>query len=182
MPKLSMYYTRFNNDPAQYPEEFQHKPDSETLVVGDGQIAPVSEAVWEYEVSGLKILSSWLSNRMKVPTGKKSSPLDNIGPEKWTAEMTEELLTLTWILEHTIDINEQQTGVLESVVAGPLFTSNELPKPRPEDREPPGEHEVPKKGKPSLKEALHPEAMFEDGLLSAENTEEYSPPDGHSGV
>ncbi len=162
-----------SDDPENYPEAFSFEASTETLVVGEGKVAPVPIAVWGYEVSGLKVLGSWLSYRMKNPSGKKSSPLDRIGPERWTTEMTEELLTLLWILEHTIEVNKQQAVVLDSVVAGPVFTANELPKPRPEDREPPGEHEAPKKGKAALKEVLHPDAMFEDGLLSADVVEEY---------
>lgn len=162
-----------SDDPEHYPEKFQYEPKTDTLVVGDGEIAPVSEAVWDYEVSGFKILNSWLSYRMKNPAGKKSSPLDGIGPEKWTSDMTEELLTLIWILEHTIEINRQQAEIFKSVIAGPLFEIKELPKPKPEDREPPTTGEVRKPGKPSLKDALHPEAMFEDGLLTAEQAADY---------
>ena len=161
------------DDPEHYPEKFHYEPKTNTLVVGDGEIAPVSKAVWDYEVSGLKILNSWLSYRMKNPAGKKSSPLDSIGQEKWTSDMTEELLTLIWILEHTIEINRQQAEVFKSIIAGPLFEAKELPKPRPEDREPPTTREIPRKGKLSLKEELHPEAMFDDGLLSADVVEEY---------
>lgn len=162
-----------SDDPEQYPEKFTYVPKTKTLVVGDGKIAPVSEAVWDYEVSGFKILNSWLSYRMKNPAGKKSSPLDSIGPEKWTSDMTEELLTLIWILEHTIEINRQQAVVFKNVVAGPLFEAKELPQARSEDRQPPTAGEVPGERKPSLKEAIHPEAMFEDGLLSAEVVEDY---------
>lgn len=162
-----------SDDPDRYPEKYFYESKNETLVVGDGKIAPVSQAVWEYEVSGLHVLGSWLSYRMKNPAGKKSSSLDLIGPEKWTAQMTEELLTLIWILEHTVEINQEQAELLEAIVAGPLFEAGELPQPRPEDREPPGAREVRKKGKTSLKEAIHPEAMFEEGLYIAEDGSEY---------
>jgi hypothetical protein len=162
-----------SDDPDHYPEKFRYDPKSETLVVGDGEIAPVSEAVWNYEVSGFNILNSWLSYRMKNPAGKKSSPLDSIGPEKWTSDMTEELLTLIWILEHTIEINRQQAEVFKSVVARPLFEAKQLPQPRPEDREPPTAGEVRKPGKPSLRDALHPDAMFEEGIFVAEDDSSY---------
>jgi len=167
-----------SDDPEHYPEKFQYEPKTDTLVVGDGEIAPVSEAVWDYEVSGFKILNSWLSYRMKNPAGKKSSPLDSIGPEKWTSDMTEELLALIWVLEHTIEINGQQAEVFKSVIAGQLFEAKELPKPRLEDREPPSEHEVPKHVRPSFKEALYPETMFEDGLLTAEADDKYEKKEG----
>lgn len=166
-----------SDDPEHYPEKFSYVLKTKTLVVGDGEFAPVSGAVWDYEVSGFKILNSWLSYRMKNPAGKKSSPLDSIGPEKWTSDMTEELLTLIWILEHTVEINKQQAAVFKKVAAGPLFEAKELPQPRSEDRQSPSADEIPGKSKPSLKGALHPEAMFEDGLLSAESESEYGADD-----
>jgi len=167
-----------SDDPEHYPEKFTYMSKTKTLIVGDGEIAPVPQDVWDYEVSGFNILSSWLSYRMKHPTGKKSSPLDSIGPERWTSSMTEELLTLIWILEHTVEINKQQAAVFKRVVAGPLFEAKELPQPRPVDREPPTAGEVRKPGKPSLKDALHPDAMFEDGLLSAEAVDKYEEKEG----
>jgi hypothetical protein len=166
-----------SDDPEHYPEKFTYVSKVKTLVVGDGEISPVSQDVWDFEVSGLKILNSWLSYRMKNPSGKKSSPLDSIGSERWTSSMTEELLTLIWILEHTVEINKQQAAVFEKVIAGPLFEARDLPQPRSEDRQPPTADEVPGKSKPSLKDALHPEAMFEDGLLSAEAEHEYGADD-----
>lgn len=162
-----------SDDPEHYPEKFNYMSKTKTLVVGDGEIAPVPQDVWDYEVSGFNILSSWLSYRMKHPTGKKSSPLDSIGPERWTSSMTEELLTLIWILEHTVEINKQQAAVFKKVVAGPLFEAKELPQPKPEDRLSPVADEVHGKSKPSLKGVLHPEAMFEDGIFAAEDSSDY---------
>jgi hypothetical protein len=64
---------------------------------------PVAPEVWEFEISGLKAVQSWLGYRMKKRAGKKSSPLDDIRPERWTPKMTDELLELLWVLEATLD-------------------------------------------------------------------------------
>jgi hypothetical protein len=62
--------------------------------VGEGAFSPIEPEVYNFKVSGLKAVQSWLGYRMKKPKGKKSSPLDEILPEKWTGEFTTELLEL----------------------------------------------------------------------------------------
>ncbi len=113
--------------PQEYPERFAYALADQRLTVGTGVIEPVPLDVWEFEVSGLKVLQSWLGYRMKDRKGKKSSPLDDIAPERWTAEMTTELLQLLWVLEATLAIYPEQARLLDAVLKGPLLTSNELP-------------------------------------------------------
>ena len=72
--------------------------------------------VYDFTVSGLKVVQSWLSYRMKNPKGKKSSPLDDIRPERWTGQFTTELLELLWILEATIAGYHAQARLLSAVV------------------------------------------------------------------
>jgi hypothetical protein len=67
--------------------------------IGDGIFGAVPEEVWEFEVSGLKVVQSWLAYRMKKRAGKKSSPLDDIRPERWTPRMTDELLEMLWVVQ-----------------------------------------------------------------------------------
>ena len=62
------------------PNDFAYDPESQTLTVGTGAFAPVSQEAWNFEVSGLRVLRSWLGYRMKTRKGKKSSPLDDIRP------------------------------------------------------------------------------------------------------
>lgn len=108
--------------PESYPESFNwiEGPDGEgTLVVGTGALSPVSREVYEFEVSGLKVVQSWLNYRMKRPRNvRKSSPLDDIRPERWTAEFTGELLSVLWILEATIETYPAQRDLLERIVEG----------------------------------------------------------------
>jgi len=124
-------------DPEDYPESFDYNDATGTLYVGQGQFRPVDRAVFDFEVSGLKVVQSWLRYRMKKGAGKKSSPLDDIRPERWTSQFTTELLELLWVLEATVEGYPEQARLLEAVTAGPCFAAGELP-PAPEvARKPP---------------------------------------------
>lgn len=83
-----------SSDTAHYPVEYGYDPAKQEVAVGDGRFGPVAPEVWEFEVSGFKVVQSWLGYRMKRRAGKKSSPLDDIRPERWTARMSDELLEL----------------------------------------------------------------------------------------
>jgi hypothetical protein len=121
----------------KYPNEFHYDEDSKKLHVGDGVFAPVSCEVWEFEVSGLKVVQSWLGYRMKDRSGKKSSLLDSIRPRFWTYEFTRELLDLLWVLERTTEGYANQKQLLEAVLKSELFTASELPAVPEEAREAP---------------------------------------------
>ena len=114
-------------DKDNYPEDYHYDDGAEILFVGTGKFEPVSPEVYEFEVSGLKVVQSWLGYRMKEPKGKKSSPLNEINPETWPSEFTTELLELLWVLEHTLAEYPRQAKLLEAVVKGPVFTAAELP-------------------------------------------------------
>jgi len=123
--------------PEGYPDEFSYNEATKTLHVGAGEFAPVSQAVWEFSVSGLEVVRSWLSYRMKSGYGRKSSSLDNIRPERWTKDFTEELLQLLWVLEATVGMFPQQGKLLGQIVESEVFTSDELPEPMEEERQAP---------------------------------------------
>ncbi|MGE4553916.1 MAG: type ISP restriction/modification enzyme [Desulfovibrionaceae bacterium] len=114
-----------------YPETFDHDAATQTLRVGEGRFAPVSSAVWDFEVSGRKVLQSWLKYRMRSGAGRRSSPLDAIRPSSWSAACTTDLLQLLWVLQDTVDIYPEQAGLLDAVLAGPLLPAQALP-PVPE--------------------------------------------------
>ena len=67
-------------DADGYPETFTYNDETATLHVGAGEFAPVAPDVYAFEVSGLKVVQSWLKYRMKKGAGRKSSPLDDIRP------------------------------------------------------------------------------------------------------
>lgn len=120
-----------------YPNNFHWDEATETLHVGEGTFAPVSKAVWEFEISGLRPVKSWLGYRMREPSGRKSSPLDEIRPREWPAEFTEELLELLWVLEHTFDVSSDLAAFLEAVIQGDVLAAEDLPAPTENERKAP---------------------------------------------
>jgi len=123
-------------DQAGYQNKFSYDETTKLISVGEGRFGPVAPEVWEFEVSGLKVVQSWLGYRMKDRKGRKSSPLDDIRPESWTAAMSDEFLELLWVLEATLDMEPELERLLDQVVAGPCFTADELPTPTEEERKP----------------------------------------------
>ncbi len=123
--------------PEGYPEAFRYDDGTSTLHVGAGEFAPVDREIWGFSVSGLEVVKSWLAYRMKAGAGKKSSPLDEIRPERWTAAVTQELLELLWVLEATVALFPALAALLDEVVAGEAIPASELPRPSAEEREPP---------------------------------------------
>ena len=119
----------------EYPAGFQYDPGTKILRVGDGEFAPVDPAVWSYSVSGLQVVKSWLGYRKLVPSGRKSSDLDKIRPDRWT--FGEELLELLWLLEATLALEPQGVTLIDEVCASPLFSADDLPTPTNEERKPP---------------------------------------------
>lgn len=124
-------------DADGYPETFNYNDETATLHVGTGEFAPVPPEVFAFEVSGLKVVQSWLKYRMKKGAGRKSSPLDDIRPERWTSQFTTELLELLWVLEATLATYPLQAQLLEEVIAGDCFHAEELPAVPEEMRKPP---------------------------------------------
>ena len=119
----------------RYPESHEYDPATAVLRIGDGEFAPVKPEVWNYSVSGMQIVKSWLERRSLKGSGRKSSPLDDIRPKTW--DFTEELLELLWVLELTIELQPVGAGLLEEVCDSELFSAAELPTPSAAERRPP---------------------------------------------
>ena len=122
-----------------YPDKFRYTPETQTLRVGKGEFAPVAPEVYNFQISSLNPLQSWLKYRMK-DGGRlrvKSSPLDDIRPAAWTAQFTRELLELIWTLEATLAVYPEQEKLLDDVIGGELLTASELPMPTDGMRKPP---------------------------------------------
>ncbi len=116
------------------PEKYGYDAETQCLTVGTGKFGPVSPEIWNFEVSGLKVLNSWLGYRMKKRKGRKSSPLDDIRPTRWT--QTEELLRLLAILEHTIKVTPIAAALLDEILDNPLIPATDLPAPTSDQRKP----------------------------------------------
>ena len=133
-------------DEDGYPCSFTYNETTRTLHVGDGEFRSVAPGVFAFEVSGLRVVQSWLSYRMKKGAGRKSSPLDGIRTQHWTGQFTTELLELFWVLEATVAGYPEQAELLETVVAGKCFNAGELPPVPADAREPHAHHRIPGRG------------------------------------
>ena len=120
-----------------YPQDFEHDAANQVLRVGAGELKPVPKAVFEYEVSGLKVLQSWLKYRLGKGAGRKSSPLDAIRPERWDADLNTELIELIWVLDATLAHQPEQARLLDAVTKGECFTAADFPPVRDRARLPP---------------------------------------------
>jgi len=108
------------------PEACRYDEATKIIHVDSGQFGPVDAAVWNYEVSGLKVVQSWLGYRLAKRKGRKSSPLDDITPAGWTSEFTSEFLQLLNLLDRTLALHPRQTQLLQAVIAGPLLKADDF--------------------------------------------------------
>ena len=125
------------------PRGLAYDAASGTLTVGDGQVAGVSPAVWEFSVSGLQIVKRWLEVRTANGVGKSAvttktaTPLDRIRPQEWEDEWNDELLELIRVLHWSIEGYQQQQDLLTRVLAAPLVRASDLPQPTGAQRKAP---------------------------------------------
>jgi hypothetical protein len=118
---------------AEYPETFKYDPLKQELHVGKcGLFSDVRPEVWNFSVSGLEVVKSWLAYRMRKRAGKSSSPLDEIRPDGW--QFDGELLDLLWVLDATVDLLPEATALLDQVLAGDLFVASDFPVPTDAER------------------------------------------------
>jgi hypothetical protein len=112
--------------PDKMPKSISYDPDTETLHVGEGQIRPVPPRVWEYEVSGMKIVRKWFDYRKENPSGRRSSPLDAVGPNRWPSKFTTELLDLLDVLGRCAELEPAQKGILDRICQRPVIAITDL--------------------------------------------------------
>jgi len=90
--------------PEPLPDTMDYDPARRRLVIGTGHIKNVTQAMWEYEVSGKQVVWHWFSYRRRDRTRpiigdrRPPSPLDAIQPDGWLPEYTADLLDLLNVL------------------------------------------------------------------------------------
>lgn len=108
------------------PEDISYDLATETLHVGAGEIRPVPRPVWEYEVSGMRVIRKWFDYRKRKPRRKRTSPLDDLNTTEWSHVNTTELLELLNVLCFCVELEPQQANMLNRVCAGPIITVADL--------------------------------------------------------
>lgn len=102
------------------------------LLVGAGHIDYVTQAMWDYSISGKQILTQWFSyrrsDRHRPLIGNKRPPskLEEIKPDRWLPEYTDDLLNLLNVIGFLVDIESEQATLLNNICAGPTTTVTDL--------------------------------------------------------
>ena len=125
------------NTEQGYPREFLYKEGAKEIHIGEGRVGPVKPEVWNYEISGLKPVQSWLGYRKFEPSGRKSSELDAIRPQIWSGDMTRQFLELLWVIEATLKMEPALAAALDEIIAAPCLSATDLPQPTPPQKRPP---------------------------------------------
>ncbi|MDX3672332.1 type ISP restriction/modification enzyme [Streptomyces europaeiscabiei] len=112
--------------PEDMPAEISYDPTTETLRIGQGAVSPVPKAVWDFNVSGVKVLKKWFGYRKRVPGGRKSSPLNEVSASAWTSQYTSELLQLLNVLGLLVELETAQAELLDRVISGSQLTVGDL--------------------------------------------------------
>lgn len=113
------------DDPDSMPDEIQYDETKHRLLIGNGVIDNVPAAVWQYEVSGKRVLTHWFSYRKKnrerpiIGDRRPPSKLGDIQPDYWLAEYTTELLNVLHVLSCLVTLEPQQEKLLEAICEGP---------------------------------------------------------------
>jgi hypothetical protein len=114
------------------PDTIDYDIDKRRLLIGRGYVEHVDPLVWNYEVSGKRVLLHWFSyrkaNRERPIMGDRRppSPLGEIQPDYWLAEYTTELINLLNVLGLLVDLEPSQSELLDKICAGPLISADEL--------------------------------------------------------
>ncbi len=115
------------DDADSMPDEIQYDKSRRRLLVGTGFIDNVPAAVWQYEVSGKRVLTQWFSYRKKnrerpiIGDRRPPSKLGDIQPDHWLAEYTTELLNVLHVLALLVEMEPDQAKLMEAICDGPTL-------------------------------------------------------------
>jgi type ISP restriction-modification system protein/N-6 DNA methylase len=115
------------DDADSMPDEIGYDETKSRLMIGNGFIDNVPAAVWQYEVSGKRVLTHWFSYRKKnrerpiIGDRRPPSKLGDIQPDHWLAEYTTELLNVLNVLALLVEMEPAQAKLLEEICGGPTL-------------------------------------------------------------
>jgi hypothetical protein len=118
--------------PEDFPNELRYDAAARRLFVGMGYVDNVSQAMVDYDVSGLNVLGQWFSYRKKdrrrpiIGDRRPPSPLSDIQPDHWLPEYTSDLLDLLHVLGRLVALEPAQAQVLENILAETLLEHDQL--------------------------------------------------------
>lgn len=112
----------------RYPDEMSYDSETQTLSIGEGKIAPVNQAVVDYEISGMNVLRKWFGYRRATrPQARgEQSALDDVRPETWPSAYTSDLLDLIRVLTLVVELEPAQSELLSKVMGSERVTVADL--------------------------------------------------------
>jgi hypothetical protein len=118
--------------PAPLPDRMEYDAANQRLIVGKGYVANVTQAMWDYEVSGKQVVWHWFSYRKRdrsrpiIGDRRPPSPLDQIQPDHWLPEYTTDLVNLLRVLGRLIALEPKQADLLARICDGPLIHAGDI--------------------------------------------------------
>jgi hypothetical protein len=118
--------------PEPLPDEISYNAAKQRLHVGKGYVDNVTQAMWDYEVSGKQVLWHWFSYRKRdrsrpiIGDRRPPSPLDKIQPDYWLPEYTTDLLDLLNVLGRLVALEPKQADLLVRICDGPLIHAEDI--------------------------------------------------------
>jgi hypothetical protein len=112
------------DDADSMPDDIEYDESKRRLLIGKGFIDNVPPAVWQYEVSGKRVLTQWFSYRKKdrerpiIGDRRPPSKLGDIQPDHWLAEYSTELLNVLNVLALLVELEPDQAKLLEDICEG----------------------------------------------------------------
>lgn len=108
------------------PATMGYDPDTATIHIGSGSFGPVPQAVWDYTVGGREVIKSWFNYRKANPTGRRTSPLDDINANVWPPEWNGEFIDLLSVLSRLVELEPVQTELLDKILDKPVASYTDL--------------------------------------------------------
>ena len=74
----------------------------------------------------MRVVRKWFRYRSREPQNRRSTPLDDINATRWIATTTSELLELLNVLGYLVELESEQSAILDQIVSSPLISLEDL--------------------------------------------------------
>ncbi|MEU7039955.1 type ISP restriction/modification enzyme [Streptomyces varsoviensis] len=116
MPGGRRPYVRAAPPSAVPPGALSYDAEGEALLLGEGRIAPVPAAAWEFHAGGARVVESWFASRTEPA---EPGTLAAVRPAGWPREWTSELLELVTVVALLAELEPRRARLGERIDAGP---------------------------------------------------------------
>lgn len=132
------WHTAVSNLPEDL-SEVAHDAAEDELTIGDGVLSGVTAEVWNYEVSGWRVVRQWIGSRTRKGIGraasqKTASYLDQFRPDEWEDAWNDEMVELISVLTFSLAKQPDQADLLKRIHESPQIPLDQLPTPTAAER------------------------------------------------